>query len=129
MIGTEKNLYNEMSILKSYDLIGSALKELDFDISYHAGKWYKMVEQYGYFPFEVELIDSSAQLYGVPFYVQILSDREFRLALETEEFTVSNPATGTKRTIERKFEFADAYLFGEEVVHDYFHFIVSFLNF
>ena len=41
LIGTEKNLYNEIGILKSYNMIASALEALDFEVSYYAGNWFK----------------------------------------------------------------------------------------
>ncbi|MCB0597186.1 MAG: AAA family ATPase, partial [Phaeodactylibacter sp.] len=125
LIDMEKNLSNEMGILKSYSLLEKTVKDLDFQVAYYIGKWYKEREAYGYFPFEVDLIDTSAQLYGARFYVEILSDQRFRLSVAAKEFEVSNPATGTNRLVERDFEFSDVFFFGKEVVHDYFHFIVK----
>ncbi len=125
LIDMEKNLSNEMGILTSYSLMEKTVRDLDFQVSYYYGTWYKEREAYGYFPFEVELIDSSAQLFGARFYVEILSDQRYRLSISSKEFDVSNPSTGTTRTVERKFEFSDVFFFGKEVVHDYFHFIVK----
>ncbi|MCB0581347.1 MAG: AAA family ATPase [Phaeodactylibacter sp.] len=125
LIDMEKNLSNEMGILKSYSLMEKTMQDLNFQVSYYAGTWYKEREAYGYFPFEVELIDTSAQMYGARFYVEILSDQRYRLSVSAEEFDVSNPANGTTRTVERDFEFSDTFFFGKEVVHDYFHFIVK----
>ncbi|MCB0584223.1 MAG: AAA family ATPase [Phaeodactylibacter sp.] len=125
LIDMEKNLSNEMGILKSYSLMEKTVKDLDFQVSYYTGKWYKEREAYGYFPFEVELIDSSAQMFGARFYVELLSDQRYRLSVAAKEFDVSNPATGTTRTVERNFEFSDVFFFGKEVAHDYFHFIIK----
>lgn len=124
LIETEKNLYNEIGIIKSYNLIEQTVRELDFEVSYHSANWYQEREHYGYFPVEVELIDSSAQAYGMKFYFEFLSDSTYRLMAQAKEFTVSNPATGTNRQIESEFEYSNTYAFGEEVVHDYFNFIV-----
>ncbi len=125
LIGTEKNLYNEIGILTSYSLVEETIAELDFGISYYAGKWYKMIEQYGYFPFEVELVDSSAQLYGTPFSVKMLSDEKYSLSIEAKEFYVSDPLSNTIREVKRDFKFSKTYQFGEVVQHDYFNFIIQ----
>jgi len=124
LIGTEKNLYNEIGILTSYSLIERTLQDLDFDVSYYSGKWYKMVENYGNFAFEVELADSSAQLHGLPFYVEMLSEDEYRLSLKGSEFYVSDPKTGTEHEVKQEIEFSDTFSFGEPVIQDYFHFTV-----
>ncbi|MCB0550398.1 MAG: AAA family ATPase [Phaeodactylibacter sp.] len=125
LIDMEKNLSNEMGILTSYSLMEKTVQDLDFQVSYYIGKWYKEREAYGYFPFEVELVDSSAQMFGARFYVEILSDQRFRLNVNAKEFDVSNPANGTTRTVERKFEFSEVFFFGKPVQHDYFHFIIK----
>ena len=125
LIDMEKNLSNEMGILKSYSLMEKTVRDLDFQVSYYAGKWYKEREAYGYFPFEVELIDTSAQMFNARFYVELLSDQRYRLSVKTKEFDVSNPATNTARKVERDFEFSEVFFFGKEVVHDYFHFIIK----
>ncbi|MCF8245311.1 MAG: AAA family ATPase [Saprospiraceae bacterium] len=124
-IATEKNLFNEIGILKSYSLIDKALNELDFQVSYHAGNWLKQKEYYGYFPFSVTLQDSSAQLFEVPFEVAILSDVEYRLTIKGNKFYVSNPENGTKHEVDQKLEFDSNYRFGQEVSHDYFHFTIN----
>lgn len=124
LIEMEKNIFNEIGIIKSHNLIKKTLEDLKFNISYHSENWYKAKENYGYFPFEVELLDKSPQLYNAPIYIEILSDQTFRLSIQTDEFEVSNPATGTYRKLEKDFNYSATYSFGEEVVHDYFHFIL-----
>ncbi|MBI5916148.1 MAG: AAA family ATPase [Bacteroidetes bacterium] len=124
-IGTEKNLFNEIGILKSYTLIDQALDELDFQVSYHAGNWLKRKEYYGYFPFTVELQDSSTQLYDVPFVVEFLSAEEYRLTVKANKFFVSNPENGTKHEVDQKLAFASNYRFGQEVSQHYFHFTIN----
>jgi len=125
LIDMEKNLFNEMGILKSYSLMEKTMADLDFQVSYHVGKWYKEREAYGYFPFVVETVDTSAQLYGARFYVELLSDQRFRLSVKSKKFKVSNPATSSMREVERDFEFSEIFFFGKEVRHDYFHFTLK----
>ena len=125
MIDMEKNLYNEMGILKSYGLIEEALKELNYDVSYHTGPWYNTRENYGYFPFEITLLDSTAQVYDVPFKVVLEGDDKFSLYFKSKKFEVYNPVTNTTRKVEREMEFSKIYKFGEEVQHEYFNFILD----
>ena len=126
LIGTEKNLYNEIGILKSYDLVDRTLKQLDFEVSYFSGDWYNKREHYQYFPFEVEIKEGTAQLYGHPFLVEILSEKEYRLSIEAKEYVISNPVSQQFNEIKRPLGFSGTFAFGEEVVHDYFSFIISF---
>ena len=49
LIESEKNLYNELGIIKSFSLIRQTVEDLDFHISYHSKKWWKVREHYGYF--------------------------------------------------------------------------------
>lgn len=124
LIEMEKNIFNEVGIIKSHNLIEKTLEELKFDISYHSENWYKTKENYGYFPFEVELLDQKPQLYQAPIYVEIISDKTFRLSIETNEFEVSNPVTGSYRKLEKEFKYSAVHTFGEKVTHDYFNFIL-----
>ena len=63
------------------------------------------------------------------YYFEFLDDSTFQLTAKATEFTVSNPVTGTKRKIEREFEYSDTYVLGQEVEHDYFHFVVNKPNY
>ena len=120
----KKNLYNEMGTLSSFHLLEETMKELNFDVSYYSGSWYGAVEHYGDFPFAVELIDTLPQMFEVPFYVEILSDSQYRLTVESRNFTMSNPVTNTTHIVNRKFQFSEVHSFGEPVVSDYFHLII-----
>jgi capsular exopolysaccharide synthesis family protein len=125
MIETEKNIYNEMGILKSFGLIKGALEELDFGVSYYSSQFLSKREHYGYFPFQVQLADSSAQMYGSPFYIKILSDRTFNLQVKAKNFYVSNPANHTTHLVESSFRFSQDFEFGQDIKHHYFHFTVN----
>lgn len=125
LIEMEKNLYNEIGIIKSFSLIRQTVEDLGFDISYHAGNWIKTKESYGYFPFKVTILKTAPQLYGVPFEIELLSNEKFKLKIESDKFTVSNPVNGSNRLVEREFNFSKVFSFGEPVVHDYFTFTLD----
>jgi capsular exopolysaccharide synthesis family protein len=125
LIEMEKNLYNEIGIIKSYSLIRQTVEDLDFDLAYYVKDLLKTKEAYGYFPFEVKLDKSKSQIYGSSFKVDILSKDKYRLTLETDKFVVSNPSNNTTRTIERGLAFSEEFYFGDTVEHDYFNFEIN----
>ena len=122
LVGTEKLLPNEMAKLKSFDLTRKTIDDLDFTVSYHTDGGIKKEEVYGFFPFQVKMVAASAQILDVPMYVEILSEEEYKLTVETDKFKVSNPNSNSTREVEYSLAFSNIYSFGAEVVHDYFHF-------
>jgi len=123
LIDVEKNLYNEIGIIKSFSLIKQTVKDLKYDVSYYSIDYLlKKRERYGYFPFEVELDRTKPQLYGVPFVVEILSNGNYKLTIESKDFTISNPINGSSRKMLRDFRFSKEFEFDEVVSHDYFNF-------
>ncbi|WP_149304653.1 GumC family protein [Pareuzebyella sediminis] len=125
LIEMEKNLYNEIAIIKSFSVIGKTVKDLDFDVSYYTKGLLKEKEHYGYFPFEVVLDKSKSQLYGIPIKVKILSENRYELYISGSDFVVSNSSNNSRFEVSRDFEFSKAYDFGEEVTHDYFNFVIK----
>lgn len=125
LIGMEKNLFNEMGIIKSYSLVNKTLKDLDFGVSYSAGTWYRKQEYYGYFPFEVKVTEGAPQLFGTFFQIKILNNEEYNLSIKAKEYTVSNPVTETNREMTSEIDFSKTYRFGELVEHDYFKFVLE----
>ncbi len=121
----EKNLFNEVGILHSFSLVRETVEDLGLNVSYYAGHWYKKEEKYGYFPFEVIVNKHAAQLYNVPFEVEIISKDQFILTIEADEFFVSNPQTGTKHKVERDFHYSEEHSFGQSIRHDYFNFLLK----
>ena len=125
LIEMEKNLYNEIGIIKSFSLIRQTVEDLDFDVSYYTENWLKKKENYGYFPFEVKLAKNAPQLYDVPFEVEFLSNDKYRLTVYSSDFVVSNPANGTTRSIVRDFRFSKEFKFGKKIIHNYFTFTLK----
>ena len=122
LIEMEKNLYNEIGIIKSFSLISQTVKDLNFDVTYHSGSFPKKTEHYGYFPFTVALAADSPQLYGVPFEIEVISNERYKLTIEGKDFMVSNPSNGSTHKISRDFYYSEMFKFGEEVNHEYFSF-------
>jgi capsular exopolysaccharide synthesis family protein len=122
LIEIDKNLSNEIGIIKSFSLIRQTVEDLGFDVSYYSKNWLKNREAYKYFPFEVSLSKDKPQLYGLPFQVTILSNETYRLSVEGKDFSVSNPENGSSRRVMKDFSFSKDFEFGQEVIHNYFTF-------
>ena len=125
LIEMEKNLYNEIGIIKSFSLISQTVKDLNFDVTYYSGAWPKKMEHYGYFPFTTILSEDKAQLYGVPFKIEIISNERYKLSVEGKDFVVSNPSNGSQHKVSRDLAFSEIYKFGQRVEHDYFSFTLQ----
>lgn len=75
----DRNIQNEIEVLKSRSLISKTLKSLEFDISYFQVGNMKIREIYQDCPFKV--IDDSLKFKSLPYPVQIhiINDKKFRL--------------------------------------------------
>lgn len=125
LIETEKNLANEIGIIKSFSLVKQTVEDLEFHLTYHSGKWWKMKEHYGYFPIEVILLETGAQLLNTPFNIEIISKDKYRLSIVTDKFMVANRSNDSNRYVEKEFSYTKEYSFGEVVSHDYFNLIIK----
>lgn len=106
-------------------MVKQTVEDLDFNISYFSKSGLSKQEQYGYFPFEVVLKDSSSQVFGVPFEVEIISTDKYRLLVDVDNFVVSNPINGSTRQIEQELYFNKEFSFGEVVDSEFFSFVIK----
>jgi len=121
----ENNLFNEIGIIKSFSLVRQTVEDLEFNVSYYAGDWMKKKEQYGYLPFKVILTEQAAQLFNVPFKIDIISKEKFILTVEAKKFIISDPVTNSNYTIENNFSLSSEFSFDERIEHDYFSFMLK----
>src|SRR5690606_5043488 len=61
-----KNLHNEIGLIRSFDMVRNAIKELDFDVSYYYMGNIRRTEFYKDAPFRIELDSLSHQIINVP---------------------------------------------------------------
>jgi capsular exopolysaccharide synthesis family protein len=89
LLSGNTEIEDEIGILKSYNLVGSAIRKLDFGIAYFEKQNLKTVEQYGVNrPFEVELDSTVDQMVNVPINIHRTSDTTYAVSVAVE-----NPAT------------------------------------
>lgn len=123
LIDMHKNLFNEMNIIQSFDLIEKTVKDLNFEVSYFSANWYKRSEHYPHFPVRVELIDSSTQMINVPIQIDVLDEQRYILSIDVKEYDLS---TADSRKVEYKqpFQYSMVHEFSVPVEHEYFKFTI-----
>lgn len=87
IFNSKTNIYNEIEVIKSFDLINQVLKGLNYNVKYF---WYtertnRELEMYKESPFVVVMDTSHYQLVYFPFNVKILSDDKYELSLKSQE--------------------------------------------
>lgn len=108
-----RTLENQIAILTSWEMVRTAIKELDFDVSYYKTGRLKNTELYGGLPFLVYFDQESPQLLNTPIYLTVIDQDRFRLEIETESGTSYlygaekyGPSTG-KIHYSQEFNFGD----------------------
>jgi tyrosine-protein kinase Etk/Wzc len=94
MFSENKNLYNEMGLIRSVDMVFQTIDSLDFDVSYYWLGKVRRTEFYKDSPFRV-VLDTSQQLINVPFYITILPDKKFILQAEINGAPIYDLKTNT----------------------------------
>src|SRR5687768_703231 len=85
---------DEIGIIKSYDLVRSAVRKLDFGISYFEKGNFKTYEQYGNTPFTIELDSAVDQVVNVPIFIERTSDKTYAIHAAGKNVSVYNYQTG-----------------------------------
>ena len=139
LFNQRNNLFNEMSILRSYSLVDSALRKMDVGVSYYnigrvVGE-IRSTEIYTNTPFNVVWDDPKDPLYNRPFNVKILSEDTYQIELPgrgrsffrngNDKYTVSfgemHQTDGYRFRLEKNDNFSTRSHVGREfifVVHD-----------
>ncbi|MCB0688813.1 MAG: hypothetical protein KDC53_19885, partial [Saprospiraceae bacterium] len=121
---TEKNLYNEMNILQSVELIRNTLEDLHYEVSYHTRKSIVYREHYDDFPFKVEVIDKANQLVNTPIFIAVTSNDHYKISVDEKEYQVRNGISGKIETYDQPLLFSKEHAFGETAVTDLYSVIV-----
>ncbi len=96
--GEKISLGNEITKLTSYNLVRSALQEVDFNVTYYTVEkfWPDFLkeswlnEKYGNFPFKVTIDTTKRQITNVPIYVSILPDNRLHVRAEGSDISAHN---------------------------------------
>ncbi|HZY80888.1 MAG TPA: polysaccharide biosynthesis tyrosine autokinase [Cyclobacteriaceae bacterium] len=127
LLGSSNDIEDEIGILKSYHIVGSALRKLAFGISYHEKKQLNTVEVYDKpFPFTIELDSTANQMVGVPIYIERTSAKTFTLHATVEEASTYNFSTGKTGQSIRDVDINSVWMNNEPFVHENLKFRVKF---
>ncbi len=80
---TDRNIYNEIEILKSYNLIGKTIRSLDWRVSYFSKGTIKELETYNKAPYKIQVDTTFENPMKVKLSVVFTSDSTFRISSET----------------------------------------------
>src|SRR5690606_24542904 len=89
------DLEDEIGIIKSFSNVESAIKRLNFGISYYTEKNFKTAEHYGNTPFTIHLDSSVHQLINVPIYIERLSSSKYMVSVRGKEVSTYDVLTNT----------------------------------
>jgi len=123
------NLIDEISIVKSYDLIMKTLLKLpEFGITYmHKGDVNDM-EWYENTPIRVVLDSSSFQLVGLPFHVTVLPGNRYRIQAQATQASLYDTRLNTIEGVKTNLWIQEEGEFGKLHKGEYFSFTLFLQN-
>lgn len=125
-INRERNIDDEIGIITSFDMIKKAMEKLDFDVSYFNSKEAKKNEIYNGIPIEVLVDNKSSQIVDAAFYVEAISNTEYKLTIDQEDVSIfdfkKNESLPEKI---KKVNFSKKGFFGKPIKGENFSFIIN----
>ena len=89
LVSARNRLTNEIGTISSYNLMRSALNEVDFKVFYYDIGQIKITELYKNSPFEIELDSTVNDYRAISYYVKIIDATTFILSNNQEDFEQS----------------------------------------
>jgi capsular exopolysaccharide synthesis family protein len=122
----DKNLFNEMNILKSVDLVRNTLEDLDLEVSYFSKKLIIKREHYKDFPFVVSLIkEQTPQLVNIPIYIRVISDMAFQVMINESQYELIDYETGKTYQVQQPILHNKTHRFDEPAMSEYYNFTIK----
>lgn len=122
-IQSSKKFANEMLELKSSPLIESAIKKLNFDISYYESSNFKMEEIYKSCPFIVIYNREMPQIVNCVYEVEIKEDGTYKISISEEDIPVYSFVSDEFISYLPKYTYEkDNVHFGRTLANDNFEF-------
>jgi capsular exopolysaccharide synthesis family protein len=127
LLGSSNEIEDEIGILKSYNIVGTALRRLEFGVSYHEKRNLNTVEVYDEpFPFTIELDSTANQIVGVPIYIERTSAKTFSLHTSGEHAATYNFSTDRSGSSVPEVDIHSVWLMNEPFAHENLKFKVKF---
>ncbi len=126
MLEPDKNLSNEMNILKSVGLIEKTITDLNLQVSYFSKNLVSKREHYKDFPFTVELLDHPTQLVDVPIRLELVSADSYRVeVIAKKKYKLLDRESGKTTTFEEPLFISQSHTFGVPADTDHYAFVVE----
>ena len=123
LFGKNRNIKNEIGILRSFSLVKQTLKEVDFNISYLIEGKLTSVDIYSRSPFKIVLDSNHLQSLEVKFYVTLISKDEFVIETKVESGQFYNLIEESYlRSSDVVFNYEEYHKFDQWIESDYFKF-------
>lgn len=122
LMGSMRNIHNQMVILKSTPIVERTINELDFDVSYYSIGRITKAEKYNSTPFEIIWDKDHQQIIDAEFFLTINSDGSLNLSLDKEKARVYNYKTNSIVTQLEKISFFNKYKAADTIKSDYYSF-------
>ena len=123
LFGKNRNIKNEIGILRSFSLVKQTLKEVDFNISYLNEGKLTSVDIYSRSPFKIVLDSNHLQSLEVKFYVTLISKDEFVIETKVESGQFYNLIEESYlRSSDVVFNYEEYHKFDQWIESDYFKF-------
>ena len=90
LVNIQRNIDNEVSILKSYSMAEQTIRQLDFGVSFYAEGNVRTSEVYGDLSIKVVVDSSHLQLLNTVYTIELLNDKTFVLKADTKGSYVLN---------------------------------------
>ncbi len=126
LIASGEKVPDQIEILKSRNLVGKSLEELDFEVSYYVLDKKGETEIYQDVPFRVVWKADHPQAVGVDFFIELLDSGKFRITAKATKVQV------TQYDLQKSLNYAgnidiDKIVFpGEDIVDENFSFTILF---
>ena len=126
LFGGQKNIKNEIGILKSFSLTKKTLQKLNFRTSYYHSGSFKSDDIYKKTPFIVTIDEYQPQSINQKFFVKLVSEDEFILTVDLNNVKLFDGSTETFiSNKEYDFNYEGSHKFDEKINTDFFSFTIS----
>lgn len=126
LFGGQKNIKNEIGILKSFSLTKRTLQSLNFRVSYFHSGSFKSDDIYEKTPFKVTPNNNHAQFINQKFHVELIDENKFLLSTNCSEkklFDLNSETFISKK--EYQYDYEKVHSFGETITTDFFEFTIN----
>lgn len=125
IFAANKNLENEMGIIRSFKLIRTTLNRLHFQASYHTESFWKAEEHYGQYPLRVRFDTTHFQIQNEPIYIEPLTDSTYQYRIQVPEMTIYRQVDNISREVKQSYEKLGVGKYDKPCDSEYFRFTIS----